>query len=106
MPNIAFDQKFYTKGNQQKYEWQGAAVTPADGTDLPNGVCDAIYATGAGNISLDTPNVSLTDGSATSRTAIVIAVAANSVLYVRASRIRSTSTTATGIHALYRANGN
>jgi len=103
MPTLNFDQKFYTGPNQQRTEWQGASVTAADSTDLTNGVCDAIFATGAGNVSLDLPNVSLTDGTTTSRTAIVIAMAANSVLYVRASRVRSTSTTATGIFALYKA---
>lgn len=103
MPNLNFDQRFYTVANQQRSEYQGASVTPADGTDLPNGICDAIFATGAGNVSIDLPNVSLADGSTTSRTAIVIAMAANSVLFVRASRVRSTGTTATGISALYKA---
>lgn len=104
MPNLNFDQKFYTKDNQQHSEWQGVAVTGNDSTDLTNGACDAIYVTGAGNVSFDTPNTSLTDGTATSRTANVIAFAANSVIYVRATRIRATSTTATGIFALYKAN--
>lgn len=103
MPNLNFDQRFYTTNNQQRTEWQGVAVTGNDSTDLPNGICDAIFVTGAGNVSFDTPNVSLTDGTTTSRTANVIAFSANSVLYVRASRIRSTSTTATGIFALYKA---
>lgn len=101
MPNQVFDQKFYTKDNQNRSEWQGVAVTASDSVDLPNGVCDAIYATVAGNVSLDLPNVALADGTVTSRTAIVIAMAANSILYVRASRVRATSTTATGIFALY-----
>lgn len=103
MPNLNFDQRFITNVNQQHSEWQGAAVTASDSVDLPNGIADAIYATGAGNVSLDLPNVSMADGTATSRTAIVIAMAANSVLYVRASRVRATSTTATGIFALYKA---
>lgn len=102
MPNLNFDQRFIAAvSNQQKTEYQGAAVTPADATDLPNGVCDAIFATTAGNVSLDLPNVSTADGTVTSRTAIVIPVGANSVLYIRASRVRSTGTTATGIFALY-----
>ena len=103
MPNLNFDQKFIRVDNQQHSEWQGVAVTGNDSTDLTNGTCDAIFVTGAGNVSFDTPNVSLADGSVTSRTANVIAMAANSVLYVRATRIRSTSTTATGIFALYKA---
>lgn len=103
MPNLNFDQRFVTVANQQRTEWQGVSVTPADGTDLPNGIADAIFVTAAGNVSIDLPNVSLVDGTTTSRTAIVIAMAANSVLYVRASRVRATSTTATGIFALYKA---
>lgn len=103
MPNLNFDQKFYTKDNQQRSEWEGVAVTASDSADLTNGTCDAIYVTGAGNISVDIPNVSLTTGATTSQTAQVIAAAAGSIVPVRASRIRATSTTATGIYALYKA---
>lgn len=103
MPNLNFDQKFYTKDNQQHSELQGVAVTPSDSADLPNGVCDAVFVTGAGNISFDIPNVSFPAGTTTTQTAQVIAVAANSIAHIPASRIRSTSTTATGIYALYKA---
>lgn len=103
MPNLNFDQKLYTLTNQQHSEYQGAAVTTSDTVDLPSGTCDAIFATVAGNVSLDLPNVAVTDGTTTSRTAIVIAMAANSILFVRATRVRATSTTATGIYALYKA---
>jgi len=94
MPNQLFDQKFYSKDNQQHSELQGVAVTPADGTDLPNGVCEAIYVTGAGNVS-----VNLAGGG----TAVLTTLSAGQVVYCRASRILSTSTTATGIFALYKA---
>ena len=53
MPNLVFDSKFYSKDNQQHSELQGVAVTPADGTDLPNGACMAIYVTGAGNVNVN-----------------------------------------------------
>jgi bifunctional ADP-heptose synthase (sugar kinase/adenylyltransferase) len=104
MPNLNFDQKFYTKDNQQHSEYQGVAVTPADGTDLPNGACDAIYATGAGNIVIQAPNVTVASGATTAQS-VTLPVAAGSIIFCRASRILSTSTTATGIYALYKANG-
>lgn len=94
MPNLNFDSKFYTKDNQQHSELQGVAVTPADGTDLPNGSCEAIYVTGAGNI-----NVNLAGGG----TAVLTTLSAGQIVFCRASRILSTSTTATGIFALYKA---
>jgi hypothetical protein len=103
MPNQLFDQKFYTGNSQQKSELQSIAVTPSDSADLPNGVCDAIFVTGAGNISIDIPNISNATGATTTQTAQVIAIAANSIMHVPASRIRATSTTATGIQALYKA---
>ena len=59
--------------------------------------------TAAGNVSLDIPNVSLSAGTTTSQTAQVVAAAAGSIVPIRASRVRSTSTTATGIFALYKA---
>lgn len=95
MPNQLFDSKFYSKdGNQQHSELSGVAVTPADGTDLPNGVCEAIYVTGAGNV-----NVDLAGGG----TAVLTTLSAGQTVYCRAQRIRSTSTTATGVYALYKA---
>lgn len=95
MPNQLFDSKFYSKeGNQQHSELSGLAVTAADGTDLPNGVCEAIYVTASGNV-----NVNLAGGG----TAVLTSLSAGQVVFCRASRILSTSTTATGIFALYKA---
>jgi hypothetical protein len=70
------------------------AVTPSDTADLPDGVCVAIYVTGAGNVSVD-----LVDGD----TAVVIPMLAGyaSKQEFAIKRIRLTSTTATGIRALY-----
>lgn len=64
-------------------------VTPNDGVDLAR-VALALYAEVAGTISFVT---------AAGQTRSV-AVAANSILPVGARRVRSTGTTATGIHAL------
>lgn len=92
MPNQLFDSKFYSKDAQQRSELSGVAVTPADGTDLPNGSCTAIYVTGAGNV-----NVNLAGGG----TAVLTGLSAGQTIHVPASRILATSTTATGIFALY-----
>ena len=81
---------FNTAGPQPDYD--GYAVTPADGTDLPNGPCKALYATGAGNI-----NVNLAGGG----TAVLTGLSAGQIIEVAAQRVLSTSTTATGIYALY-----
>lgn len=72
--------------------FDGYAVTPADGTDLPNGTTTAIYVTGAGNV-----NVDLAGGG----TAVLTSLVAGQILPIAVNRIRSTSTTATGIFALY-----
>ncbi len=68
-----------------------SAVTPNDGADLPDGRCRGLVASGAGNISC------VTMGGTT----LTVAVAAGQVLPLRVVRVRSTSTTATGIVALY-----
>ena len=102
MPNLNFDSKFYTVDNQQHSELQGVAVTPNDSADLPNGTTAAIYVTGAGNINLDLESVNLATGALAIVNA-TITVTANTKLTLRAARVRATSTTATGIFALYRA---
>jgi hypothetical protein len=68
-------------------------VTPSDSADLPDGVCSALYCSGAGNINLDT-----LDGDTK-----VIAVSAGwaNLTEILVRRVRSTSTTATGIIACY-----
>lgn len=73
--------------------YEGFAVTPADGTDLPNGPVAALYVTGAGNV-----NVQLQGGG----TAVLTGLSAGQILPVAAQRVLSTSTTATGIFALYK----
>lgn len=103
MPNLNFDARFYTLDNQQRSELQGVAVTPSDSVDLPNGTSVALFVTGTGNINVDIESTSLTTGATTNITVLISGVPANSRLHIRASRVRSTSTTATGIFALYRA---
>lgn len=92
MPRLLFSQKSYTPGIQQLTEFEGEAVTASDSTDLPSGPCSAIYVTGAGNV-----NINLAAGG----TAVLTGLAAGEIVRVNASRILSTSTTATGIFALY-----
>lgn len=74
-------------------QYDGYAVTPADGTDLDNGPCDAIYVTGAGNVAINLPDAG---------TAVLTTIGAGQIVACAAQRIKSTSTTATGIYALYR----
>lgn len=69
------------------------AVTPADGTDLPLGVCDRIWVGGAGNIAMITED----DTSAVT----VSGFTAGSMHLFRAKRILATGTTATLLVACY-----
>jgi hypothetical protein len=99
-----FSQSGYTPGIKQQSEFEGYAVTPSDATDLQfrtystvggahaYEACTAIYVTGAGNV-----NVNLASGG----TAVLTGLSAGQIVRVNASRILSTSTTATGIFALY-----
>ena len=66
------------------------AVTPSDSIDLTN-VCRALWIGGAGNIS-----VIMANGA----TVLFSGVAAGTMLPLRVSRVRSTSTTATLIVAI------
>jgi len=68
------------------------AVTPSDTVDLTN-VSRGLYIGGAGNLY-----VNMRD---TGTNVAFIGVLAGSVLPIRVSRVYSTSTTATGILALY-----
>lgn len=72
---------------------KAAAVTPADGSDLPGGVCRAVYIGGAGNLSVILGD----DSSPVTLTGLLV----GTVYPICAKRIRSTSTTATNIVALY-----
>ena len=87
---ISKDKNFNTHGPQPDYD--GYAVTPSDSVDLGNGPTRAIYVTGAGNV-----NVNLVGGG----TAVLTGLSAGQIIEVAAQRILSTSTTATGIFALY-----
>jgi hypothetical protein len=70
----------------------GAAVTPDDGANLAQ-TSRAIYVGGAGNLAviLDRDTSAVT----------FLAVAAGTLLPIRARRVMSTNTTATSILALY-----
>jgi len=92
MPRQLFAQALFTNGIKQPSEFEGEPVTTSDSTDLGSGPCTAIYVTGAGNV-----NVNLAGGG----TAVLTSLSAGQIVRVNASRILSTSTTATGIFALY-----
>jgi len=86
-----------TKGVQRLHgppdDYRDASnVTPDDATDLLDGPCSALIAQVAGNVSVD-----FVGGT----TAVVLGIAAGIPLKVHAIRVRSASTTATGIVALY-----
>lgn len=70
---------------------RGAAVTPADGADLAD-FSRALYIGGAGDVKVTTVGGS---------TLTFSAVAAGTMLPVRAARVFATGTTATLILALY-----
>lgn len=90
LSNLNFAKNFNTQGPQPDYD--GYAVTPADSTDLPNGPVRAIYVTVGGNV-----NVNLVGGG----TAVLTGLTAGQIIEIAAQRILATSTTATGIFALY-----
>lgn len=72
---------------------QGVAVTPSDTTNLPRGVCRALY-TGSGGVlvvQMDEFNLPLT----------LTAVPAGEIMPLAVSRVLATGTTATGVHAFY-----
>ena len=69
------------------------AVTPDDDVDLPGGECQALYCAAAGNVA-----VTLKSGA--TGTFAISAGWAN-LTHLRVRRVHATSTTATGIVALY-----
>lgn len=77
---------------QQYPDFDGYAVTADDSNDLPNGPCKAIYVTASGNVAIN-----LVGGG----TAVLTSLSAGQIVLVQAQRIKSTSTTATGVYALY-----
>lgn len=94
MPRMLFAQPLVDNNNgvRQQSELQSVDVTASDSTDLHDGACSAIYVTGAGNVAIN-----LASGG----TAVLTGLSAGQIVRVNASRIKSTSTTATGIKALY-----
>jgi len=84
------DVNHYRMANLESPGWSLAAVTPADGADLPR-VFAKITALVAGNIQVTA------SGGGTA----ILAIAAGGVLPVFVDRVWSTSTTATGITAIY-----
>lgn len=65
------------------------AVTPADGTDLPNGRCDALWIGVGGTISFNNAG------------ATVATTVPAGIFGVNITRVLATGTSATGILALY-----
>lgn len=77
--------------NLESPVWDAATVTPAD-SDLGRTPTRAVYVGGAGTLA-----VQMAGGT----TVVFTGVAAGTVLPIRVDQIRSTSTTATAILALY-----
>lgn len=94
MPNLVTAKQSYTPSSSNVSERQSVAVTPADGSDLPNGPCAALSVTVGGNV-----NVQLVGGG----TAVLTSLVAGVIYNIQVSRILATSTTATGIVAHYHA---
>ena len=67
------------------------AITPSDATNFTSGACDAIYVGGAGAV------VAIVGGAAVTFAAVPV----GTTLRVSATRVNSTSTTATNLVALY-----
>lgn len=85
----------YAKNFQdvQTPDYDGYPVTPADATVLGNGITRGLFVTGTGNVA-----VTLADGTTT---AVLTGVPANTLIPISVKIVASTSTTATGIYALY-----
>ena len=82
-----------TTGRFTNNDFDGYLVTPSDSVDLPNGPCQGIAVTGTGNVAVNLD---------ASSTAVLAIATANGVYPVMVSRVKATSTTATGVYALYR----
>lgn len=94
MPAVKFAPKTTQIGRNKVFapDYDGQAVTPDDNNDLPNGVAVGLVATATGNVS-----VNLHDGTAVTLTGLV----AGTLYPIAVARIKATSTTATGLFALY-----
>lgn len=90
--------KFIGAGLPSRSQYDALPITPSDAVDVPvgpagtNGPCIGVQVTGAGNV-----NVDLIGGGP----AVLTGLAAGQVVDCGIKRIRATSTTATGIFALY-----
>jgi len=73
-------------------DYDGLPVTPTDATNLPNGIARGLYCTGTGNIAGTTPS---------GATFVLTSVPVNTVVPIDVLIVANTSTTATGIFALY-----
>ena len=71
-------------------------ITPNDSTDLPLGVCRAIYVGVGGDISIDDLS-----GEAAGESVVFVGALAGSVIPVQTARVNATGTTATDLVALY-----
>lgn len=97
MPRLIYNRPTIDKGITRRAEFTGEPITPSDSVDLPGGPCNGLLVTGAGNV-----NVDLASGG----TAVLTGLVAGQTVYVDVKRVRATSTTATGLHAMYRAGMN
>lgn len=80
-------------GDAQNFQASNAAaITPADGADLPD-TAYGIYVGGAGNITVDMIGIGAN--------ITFLAVPVGTVLPIIATRVYSTGTTATNLVALY-----
>ena len=68
------------------------AITPNDSTDLPLGICRAIYVGVGGDISID---------DLSGETVVFKNAISGSVIPVQTARVNATGTTATNLVALY-----
>ena len=68
------------------------AVTPADGTDLPGGICRALFVGTAGDLVLI---------ASEDEDAVLVPSVPAGILPVSTKRVLATGTTASGIVALY-----
>jgi hypothetical protein len=82
----------YTVGTKEYTELEGIPTTATDATALASGPCTGIAVTGAGNVA-----GTLASGG----TFLLTGLSANQIVKINASIIAATSTTATGIFALY-----
>jgi hypothetical protein len=69
------------------------SVSPSDSADLPDGMCQALYCSGAGNVVIVTENGE--------QVTLAISAGWANIVPILIRRVRNTSTTATGILALY-----